>query len=92
MQYAATLARISSAVLVQMKGRGFWFHKATQSRMSRSRARVARWAERRSFLVVRSANQRSTRFSQEALVGVKWSTKRGWAASQRRIAGVLWVA
>lgn len=38
--------------------------------------------------MVSSANQRSTRLSQDALVGVKWSTKRGWAASQRRIARV----
>ena len=46
---------------------------------------------RRSFLLVSSANQRSTRFSHELQVGVKCRTNRGWAASQRWIAGVLWV-
>jgi hypothetical protein len=44
---------------------------------------------RRSFFVVNSANQRSTRFSHGALVGVKCSTKRGCAVSQRFTAGVL---
>lgn len=42
-------------------------------------------------MLVNSANQRSTLFSQELDVGVKCSTKRGWATSQRLIAGVLWV-
>ena len=37
------------------------------------------WVPRRSFLVVSSANQRSTRLSQEALVGVKCRTNRGCA-------------
>jgi MFS family permease len=49
------------------------------------------WAPRRSFFVVSSENQRSTRFSHELEVGVKCKTNRGWAASQLRIAGVLWV-
>ena len=53
--------------------------------------RTERCAPRRSFLVVSSANQRSTRFSQDELVGVKCKTKRGWAASQlldrRRLVG-----
>ena len=48
-------------------------------------------APRRSFLVVSSANQRSTRLSHDELVGVKCRTNRGWAASHRLIAGVLWV-
>ena len=41
---------------------------------------------------VSSPNQRSTRFSHEDLVGVKCRWNRGWAASQSRITGVLWVA
>lgn len=49
------------------------------------------WVPRRSFLVVSSANQRSTRLSQEELVGVKCSTNLGWFVSQRFTAGVLWV-
>jgi hypothetical protein len=44
-----------------------------------------------SFLVVSSENQRSSRFSQVELVGVKCTTKRGWAVSQRFTDGVLYV-
>src|SRR2546426_10541056 len=51
--------------------------------MSASRSATDRWLLRVSFLVVSSANQRSTRLSQEAPVGVKWRTKRGWRSSQR---------
>jgi hypothetical protein len=49
------------------------------------------WALRRSFLVVSSANQRSTGFSLDELVGVKCRTNLGWAVSQRLTAGVLCV-
>ena len=61
--------------------------------MSAFSSRTLRWVPRLSFLLVSSANQRSTRFSHQlAPVGVKWRTKLGWASSQRLIAGVLWVA
>jgi hypothetical protein len=40
---------------------------------------------------VSSANQRSTRLSQEPPVGVKCNWKRGWRNRQRLMAGVLWV-
>jgi hypothetical protein len=53
--------------------------------------RTDRCAPRLSLLAVGSANQRSTRFSHDALVGVKCTTKRGWAAGQRWTAGVLCV-
>jgi hypothetical protein len=46
---------------------------------------------RRSAFSVSSRNQRSTRFSQELLVGVKCRWKRGRLASQRLIIGVLCV-
>ena len=59
--------------------------------MSALSSRTDRCAPRRSFLVVSSASQRSTRFSHEELVGVKCKTKRGWAVSQRWMAGVLCV-
>jgi hypothetical protein len=49
------------------------------------------WVPRRSFLVVSSENQRSTRLSQDELVGVKCMTNRGWFVSQRFTAGVLCV-
>jgi len=48
-------------------------------------------APRLSLRAVSSPNQRSTRFSQLPLVGVKCRWKRGWAASHLWIAGVLWV-
>ena len=44
------------------------------------------------FLGGSAENHRSTRFSQDAPVGVKCSTNLGCAASQRWMAGVLWVA
>src|SRR3954471_5774189 len=59
--------------------------------MSVLRSRTERCAPRRSFLVVSSANQRSTRFSHELDVGVKCRTKRGCASSHLWIAGVLCV-
>ncbi len=40
--------------------------------MSRSRAWTERWTPRLSFFYVSSANHRSTRSSQDELVGVKW--------------------
>jgi len=39
-------------------------------------------------LRVSSANQRSTRFSHDELVGVKWNVKRGWASSHFSVAAV----
>jgi hypothetical protein len=47
---------------------------------------------RRMRLRVISPKKRSTRLSQEALVGVKWSLKRLCLASQASTAGVLCVA
>lgn len=38
-----------------------------------------------------SANQRSTRFNHDELVGVKWKWNLGWRNSQVFIAGVLCV-
>jgi hypothetical protein len=41
------------------------------------------------LLLVRAVNQRSTRFSHEALVGVKYTLRRGRLTSHRRIRAVL---
>jgi len=41
---------------------------------------------------VSSPNQRSTWLIHDEPVGVKCRWKRGWRASQSRMAGVLWVA
>jgi hypothetical protein len=68
---------MSSAVFVQMNGLGFLFHSLIQPRMSRSSPTTLRWPEWRSLRQVSSANQRSTRLSQEAEVGVKCRWKRG---------------
>jgi len=62
---------MSSAVFVQTNGFGFLFHSLIQPRMSRSSSVTLRWAERRSLRQVSSTNQRSTRLSQDAEVGVK---------------------
>jgi hypothetical protein len=60
--------------------------------MSVSSSATLRWAERRSFLFVSSANQRSTRFIQDELVGVKCRWNRGCFSSHWWMAGVLCVA
>ncbi len=70
-QYVAMLARISSAVLVHTNGLGSAFQASIQACRSAFRAATLRWAERRSLRLVNSANQRSTRFSQDEYVGVK---------------------
>src|SRR5262249_8178832 len=60
--------------------------------MSASSSITLRGAERGRSRVVRSANQRSTRFGQDLLVGVKCRWKRGRSSSQALTCGVLWVA
>ena len=59
--------------------------------MSASSSLTLLWAERRSLRLVSSANHRSTTLSQDELVGVKCSSKRGWRISHFLISGVLWV-
>ena len=68
----ATLARISSAALVHRKGSGAPLVSARYWRIAVTKARVLEWVLRRSCFSVNSAKQRSTRFSQDAPVGVKW--------------------
>jgi hypothetical protein len=46
---------------------------------------------RRISLSVSRPNHRSTWFIQDEPVGVKWTWKRGWRASQVLISAVLWV-
>ena len=61
--------------------------------MAASSSRVLRCTPRRSCFSVSRANQRSTRLSQDALVGVKCRWKRGWrsqpAVDQRRLVGAV---
>lgn len=56
---------------------------AARAYNTRSRARTLRCAPRLIFLVVNSANQRSTMLSQLPEVGVKCRWKRGWRSNQR---------
>jgi hypothetical protein len=70
-QYRASAARIWSAVLIQTWGRGSSFQVLIQSRMSFSSALTLVWAPCLIFLVVRSANHRSTMLSHEPEVGIK---------------------
>jgi hypothetical protein len=60
--------------------------------MSFSRAWTQVWTPRRISLSVSRPNHRSTWFIHDEPVGVKWTQKRGWRASQVLISGVLWVA
>jgi hypothetical protein len=87
-QYAARVPRIWSAVLVQTKGLGSAFQALIQRRTSASSSRTLRWADRRSLRLVSSANQRSIRFSQELLVGVKCRWNRGWRISHSLTLGI----
>ena len=69
------------AVLVQTKGRGFWFQPSIKRVIARSSCATLSKLPRRIACWLIRPNQRSTKFSHEALVGVKWRWKRGWAAS-----------
>jgi hypothetical protein len=66
------VSRISSALLCQTNGLGLSFQLVIQVRIEATSSRTERWALRLIHFVVSSANQRSTRFSQELYVGVKW--------------------
>ena len=58
-----------------------WFSSMTERKTPRFRRRF-----------VSVANRPSTALIQEAEVGVKWTWNRGWRASQRFTASVLWAA
>ena len=72
---------MSSADLVQTNRLGFLFHSLIHLRMSPSSSVTLRCADRRSLRLVSSANQRSTRLSQDELVGVKCRWNRGCLTS-----------
>jgi hypothetical protein len=58
------VSRISSAVLVHTDGRGSAFQVSIQAWMEPVSSATEWWLPRLSDLLVSSANQRSTRFSQ----------------------------
>src|SRR3954449_12084089 len=76
-KYFLRLSRIWSAVLCQTNGCGLSFQLPIQVLRSAVRAVTDLCAERRSILLVSSANQRSTRFIHDDEVGVKWNVNRG---------------
>src|SRR5262245_61698405 len=84
-----TAAMILSGSLVQIKGFGL----ALVSAMKPWIAFLSSWTERKTprlrRRLERSANKPSTALSQDAEVGVKWRTKRGWRASHCRTLGCL---
>src|SRR5207302_8298843 len=88
----ATESRMTLAGLVQTNGFAAYLLCAAMKRRSSLRRSLTlvneprRTARRSSW-----ANHPSTALSQEALVGVKCSVKRGWAASQALTSGVLCV-
>ncbi len=67
--------------MVHTKGVGLWFQVRRKASMCRRSAafegKLARLMERRVMMLKKP----STWFNQEALVGVKWKTMRGCAAS-----------
>ena len=68
-QYSAGVSRISPAGWVDVNGLGSLFHSLIRLRMPVPSWATLRWAERRSLLLVTSANQRLARFSQELWPG-----------------------
>ena len=76
-----TLARMSDALAVQMKGLGSMLWCAMYKSMARSSSGTLVKLSRRMRLSVMSRKNRSTMFSHDALVGVKCMTKRGCRAS-----------
>src|SRR5262249_48404264 len=79
MIYLARESRISSAVLVQAKGRGLAFQFSIQARMPASRARTLLCTPRRISLPVRYPGHRSTWLIQDDPVGGKGSRNPGVA-------------
>ena len=76
-----TFARMSDAFLVQMNGFGSSLWRKTYSSIASMTSCTLRKMPRRIRLSVRSRKKRSTMFSQEALVGVKWTWKRAGACA-----------
>ena len=82
---------ISSAVLTHPKGLEPSFHCLVKASIMATSSLTLRKLPRRMALRVRMPNDVSTWFIQEAEVGVKWKMTRGFAASQVRTSGVVWV-
>ena len=77
---------------VQTKGLGSSFRGLMYRVIASIRSLTLVTARRFSCLVVSSLKKRSTKFSHEAEVGVKWNCTRGCFSSQVRTAGCLCAA
>jgi hypothetical protein len=80
-----------STVAVQMKGFGFSFQLRMNSSIAWFRSGTLTKLARLMALSLNSRNQRSTKFNQLELVGMKWHTNRGCFFSRARTCGCLWV-
>ena len=73
---------MESTVAVHTNGLGLSFHTAMYSSMAAIKSCTLTNTPRRTRFPVSSPNQRSTKFNQLELVGMKWATKRGWRFNQ----------
>jgi hypothetical protein len=87
-----SLARIWSASLVQLNGWQRWFQPSQNRLMAATSSWTLAKSPRRRAWRWMIAKNTSTRFSQEACVGVKCSQIRGCLASQAWTRWCLWVA
>src|ERR1700729_95390 len=87
--YLASESRISSAVLIQVNGLGFWSQFSIQSQRSASRAWTLPCAPRRILWSARHPSQGSTWLIEEEPVEARCRRTRGWQASQSWRAAVL---
>lgn len=87
-----SLAKIALAGLVQVKGLGVLLCSRMYRLMASWRSATDLKVPRRMRRLVMIEKKPSTALSQEAEVGVKWKTQRGWSASQARTVGCLWAA
>jgi hypothetical protein len=87
-----TSCRISHALLVQINGYGLMFWCPMYSSMAEISSGTLVNTPRHNRSLVISRKKRSTMFSNDAEVGVKWMWKRGCLASHFRTAGCLCVA
>ena len=86
----AMLARMSSAGFVHTYGWPAVWEASMSARIADSSERTLSCTPRRSCFISRAANQRSTRWSHAAYVGVQCGCKRGCRANHRRINAGLW--
>ena len=88
---SASFWRMSSTLAVQINGLGFRFQASKKLAMAVCKSGTLTKLPRRIAFSVNSANQRSTKFNQLELVGMKWQMKRRCFLSHARTCGSLCV-